>query len=153
MLQYVTTYSWECKLKSQITTLFVHCFTNNCWMLAFGCSQLSWRRYDHWTIRKLERYLLWLKPMIGWSRRVKKSIFKWTEASSECCEFFHKPVFEQKLARITRFLSKNINVWDSDKVCRLVATVLHLSLAKSKHFGFYIWKIVLLYLSTLLFNQ
>ena len=31
-----------------------------------------------------------------------------------------------------------IFIWDSDKVCRLVPTVLHLSLAKSKHFDFYI---------------
>ena len=48
-------------------------------------------------------------------------------------------VFEQKLARNTLFLSKDIIVWDSDQVSCLVPTVLHLSAAKSEHFDFNIF--------------
>ena len=47
--------------------------------------------------------------------------------------------FEQKLARNTLFLSKDI-VLDSDQVSCLVPTVLHLSAAKSEHFDFNILK-------------
>ena len=49
-------------------------------------------------------------------------------------------VFEQKLARNTLFLSKDIIVLDSDQVSCLVPTVLHLSTAKSEHFEFNILK-------------
>ena len=49
-------------------------------------------------------------------------------------------VFEQKLARNTLFLSKDIIVWDSDQVSCLVPAVLHLSAAKSEHFDFNILK-------------
>ena len=48
--------------------------------------------------------------------------------------------FEQKLARNTLFLSKDIIVLDSDQVFCLVPTVLHLSAAKSEHFDFNIFK-------------
>ena len=53
---------------------------------------------------------------------------------------FYKYVFEQKFARNTRFLSKDIIVLDSDQVSYLVPTVLHLSAAKSEHFDFNILK-------------
>ena len=49
-------------------------------------------------------------------------------------------VFEQKLARNTLFLSKDIIVLDSDEVSCLVPTILHLSAAKSEHFDFSIFK-------------
>ena len=48
--------------------------------------------------------------------------------------------FEQKLARNTLFLSKDIIILDSDQVSCLVPTVLQLSAAKSKHFDFNIFK-------------
>ena len=49
-------------------------------------------------------------------------------------------VFEQKLARNTLFLSRDIIILDSDQVSCLVPTVLHLSAAKSEHFDFNIFK-------------
>ena len=52
----------------------------------------------------------------------------------------HLWFFEQKLARNTLFLSKDIIVLDSDQVSCLVPTVLHLSAAKSEHFDFNILK-------------
>ena len=48
--------------------------------------------------------------------------------------------FEQKLARNTLFLSKDITVLDSDQVSCLVPTVLHLSETKREHFDFNILK-------------
>ena len=49
-------------------------------------------------------------------------------------------VFEQKLARNTLFLSKDIIVLDPDQVSCLVPIVLHLSAAKSEHLNFNILK-------------
>ena len=49
-------------------------------------------------------------------------------------------VFEQKLARNTLFLSKDIIVLDLEQVSCLVPAVLHLSAAKSERFDFNILK-------------
>ena len=61
-------------------------------------------------------------------------------------------VFEQKLARNTLFLSKDIIVLDSDQVSCLVPTALHLSTAKSEHFDFKNYKCLYVSKKTLLLS-